>query len=342
MSHAKWHPSRGSIDICVANCDGVSADTAFNRLARYMQIRKRHPAKALPMTTRPDLTIIVHANGQPYGLRRALASIGDNPRAEIVVIDDRAAEDDGDAHPHRWLSADPRLLVLRGERQGRAQARNLGIAAARAPLVAFLDTEDVWYPGKLGPQRALHAGHPGIGFSFTDATLVNERGSAAGTALGGWPRFRARHQRAMATAFLLGSDAFAQIRAENVVTLSTVVARADLLRDANGFATDLGDAAEWDLWLRLACLAPVACVPAATAMTAMGRPAPTTRVPEERLAEIARIAARQLHALAGSAWTGGIGLRAAALRLGRMAVPAHVPAGFCQQHAQQGGQPRAG
>ena len=279
------------------------------------------------MTTRPDLTIIVHASGHPHGLRRALASIGDNPRAEIVVIDDRA-EDDSDAHPHRWLAADRRLLVLRGARQGRAQARNLGIDAAHAPLVAFLDAEDVWYPGKLGAQRALHAGHPGIGFSFTDATLVNERGVAAGTALGGWPRFRARHQGAMASAFLLGPDVFAQLRVENVVTLSTVVARADLLREARGFAADLGDAAEWDLWLRLACLAPVACVPAATAMTAMGRPAPTTRVPEERLAEIARIAARQLHAMAESAWTGGGGLRAAALRLGQMAVPGHVPVGF--------------
>jgi glycosyltransferase involved in cell wall biosynthesis len=239
------------------------------------------------MTPQPDVTILLYARGQLAGLRHALASIGDDPAAEILVIDDSSRDGTPD-----WLAAaaDPRLSVLRCAGLGRARGYNLGIATARAPLVAFLSPGDRWHPGKLGPQRALHAGHPSVGFSFTDAALPD------GNALAAWPRFHARHG-ALRTAFLLGMDALAQLCAENVATLSTVVARTDLLRETEGFAFGPAGAAEWDLWLRLAARAPVACVPAPLATIAPLR-RPTVRARRTERTRSSDIAARQLGALA--------------------------------------------
>lgn len=39
---------------------------------------------------------------------------------------------------------DPRLLVLRQPERGVSRARNLGINSARAPLIAFIDSDDTW------------------------------------------------------------------------------------------------------------------------------------------------------------------------------------------------------
>ncbi len=58
-----------------------------------------------------------------------------------------------------WLRAqsDPRLRVLRSDRNGGpSAARNLGIDAARAPVLAFLDSDDVYRPNRLSvPLRAM-------------------------------------------------------------------------------------------------------------------------------------------------------------------------------------------
>ncbi|MGD9814818.1 MAG: glycosyltransferase family 2 protein [Hyphomonadaceae bacterium] len=71
---------------------------------------------------------------------------------EVIVVDD--GSDDDTASALAGL-ADPRLIVLRHERNaGAAAARNTGIRAARGDLIAFLDSDDAWMPEKLALQVA--------------------------------------------------------------------------------------------------------------------------------------------------------------------------------------------
>lgn len=87
-------------------------------------------------------------------LPRAIESVltQDERDIELIVVDDSTDETRG------WLGTltDPRLkVILPPQRRGVSAARNLGIAAARAPIIAFLDSDDWYLPGRL--RRALDA-----------------------------------------------------------------------------------------------------------------------------------------------------------------------------------------
>src|SRR5690606_21296872 len=53
------------------------------------------------------------------------------------------------------------LQLIRKDNGGAASARNHGVAAARGELIAFLDSDDEWLPGKIAAQKRLLAGHGG-------------------------------------------------------------------------------------------------------------------------------------------------------------------------------------
>jgi hypothetical protein len=72
--------------------------------------------------------------------------------AEVIVVDD-GSTDDGAAIVS--AAAVPGLTLIRQPNRGVAAARNAGLAAATAPLVAFLDADDLWCPGHIATLIAL-------------------------------------------------------------------------------------------------------------------------------------------------------------------------------------------
>lgn len=77
---------------------------------------------------------------------------------EIVVVND-GSTDGGDAVVKS--QADPRVRVIDQSNRGVSAARNVGIAAAGQPVIAFLDADDRWQPEFLTRMRDLIAKHPG-------------------------------------------------------------------------------------------------------------------------------------------------------------------------------------
>jgi glycosyltransferase involved in cell wall biosynthesis len=95
------------------------------------------------------VSVIVPAFNRPVQLRRALRSViaQDYRDIEVIVVDDRSEP------PVALDLDDGRLRLIRAERNGGpAAARNLGIAAAQGEVIAFLDSDDAWLPGKLRTQ----------------------------------------------------------------------------------------------------------------------------------------------------------------------------------------------
>lgn len=105
----------------------------------------------------PDITVIIpffnRAGSVAVAAASALTQAG--PTLEVIAVDDGSSDDGA-----QRLNAlnDPRMRILRHEQnQGAAAARNTGVAASTAKLVAFLDSDDTFLPGKLAVQTALIA-----------------------------------------------------------------------------------------------------------------------------------------------------------------------------------------
>jgi len=101
----------------------------------------------------PNLTVVVPTSGRPSYLAVALRSLSDqNTRAsyEVLVVDD------GDLWSTAALADRLGARVVRhGERRGLNAARNTGLRASEAPLVAFVDDDVLAPPGYV---EALVAG----------------------------------------------------------------------------------------------------------------------------------------------------------------------------------------
>ena len=73
---------------------------------------------------------------------------------ELIVVNDRSP-DDLDAAMAPYL-ADERVVYVTNEKNmGAAMSRNRAMEMARGKYIAFLDSDDIWLPGKLERQLAI-------------------------------------------------------------------------------------------------------------------------------------------------------------------------------------------
>ncbi len=89
---------------------------------------------------------------------------------ELVVVDD-GSSDDSAAIVESIAQTEPRLRLLRQSNGGVSAARNTGIAATTAPLLAFLDADDTWYPEFLSTMASQLDLRPDVGVQWCRAEI---------------------------------------------------------------------------------------------------------------------------------------------------------------------------
>jgi glycosyltransferase involved in cell wall biosynthesis len=155
----------------------------------------------------------------------------DHEQLEVLVIDDASTDD---THEVVRRIGDPRLRYMRLEANaGPYVARDLAITEARGKLIAFIDDDDVWLPGKLRRQVALLTAQP-------EVSLVHS--AVRDVFPGGATRLRRLHRKA---------NDYRENLCQDRLATSTVVARRSAIQDAGGFDTSLRAFGDWDLWLRV-------------------------------------------------------------------------------------------
>lgn len=190
----------------------------------------------------PAVSVVLPTYNRAWCLREALDSVaGQGFRDfELIVVDDGSTDETacllgayGDA-----------LRVLRQPRRGVSAARNAGIAAARGKLIAFLDSDDLWLPGKLARQVEFFDRHPAALICQTEELWVKN-----GRRVNPGQRHRKR-----------GGMIFEPSLELCLVSPSAVMLRRELLDAVGRFDERLPACEDYDLWLRISCRFPVGLI----------------------------------------------------------------------------------
>ncbi len=105
-------------------------------------------------------------NHEAYAAAAATSVLDqDYERLELIAIDDGSDDATADVLEGCAAEAPPgRMRVLRHERQeGIAETRAHALSLAEGELIGLLDSDDLWLPGKVGPQVELLGAMPEVG-----------------------------------------------------------------------------------------------------------------------------------------------------------------------------------
>ncbi|MEL7687550.1 glycosyltransferase family 2 protein [Citromicrobium bathyomarinum] len=99
---------------------------------------------------------------------------------ELIIVDD-GGQDGSMEIVHSFY--DERIRIVTQANRGLAGARNSGIAAARAPYIALLDSDDRWHPEKLRLHYVHLEADKSIGVSFSGSRMIDQVGNELAVAM---------------------------------------------------------------------------------------------------------------------------------------------------------------
>ena len=160
---------------------------------------------------------------------------------EMVIVDDGST----DGTPElieRY--GDPRIKVVRQQHITLRFARAIALAHSEGEYLAFLDSDDVWYPDKLERQVATATAAGEAALVFCDADLIDAGSRRIG---------RFSDQFAYAEMDLSGTNGYFELlRRGNFIASPAPFIRTAAIRDAGGFNLGYRHVNDFELWLRLA------------------------------------------------------------------------------------------
>jgi glycosyltransferase involved in cell wall biosynthesis len=162
---------------------------------------------------------------------------------ELIAIND-GSTDDSLAILRRYELADNRVRVFSRPNQGITPTRIELVERSAAPLVAMMDADDVTHPDRLALQVGYMRDHPEVVLVGSRYSYIDPDGRPAGTSI--------------VPVADGGADAWHMSGRGCIVHQSTVMFRREEYSRVGGYSTAYPVAEDYDLWLRLAEVGPLA------------------------------------------------------------------------------------
>ncbi len=158
------------------------------------------------------------------------------PIHEIIVVDDGSTDDTREVVGQ---FAD-KIIYVNQENQGLSGARNTGIRRATGELIAFLDSDDLWYPTKIAEQVEVIEDDSEIGMVHC---AIREFDSDSGETITIWSQ--GKNNWAAEDLLLFEESAVIAIG-------STSLVRREVFGLVGDFDPDLKHSEDWDFAYRVA------------------------------------------------------------------------------------------
>ena len=116
------------------------------------------------------VSVIIPTYNRANVVQKAVDSVLDQTykNTEIIIVDDGSTDNTKQA----LLPYGSRIKYL-NKKQGVSSARNLGIKKAAGEYMAFLDSDDEWYPEKLEKQLKYFEKNPNHGMVYTSYEQIS-------------------------------------------------------------------------------------------------------------------------------------------------------------------------
>lgn len=193
----------------------------------------------------PKVSIIIPLyNKAPY-IKRALDSVLAQTiqNFEVIVVND-GSQDGGEMIVEKY--SDSRIHLINQENRGVSIARNSGVNAARADLVAFLDADDEWLPEFLEEIIALNIKYPNAGMYFSNSWKIR-----------GEESYCSRPINPEDDGLITNYFRECALRGHRIDTI-TVAVKKSIFLSLNGFNSEFKIYEDYDLWDRIAYNYPIA------------------------------------------------------------------------------------
>ena len=183
------------------------------------------------------ITVVIPVRNRERLIARAIESVTAQtlPPDEIILVDDASTDRTIDVVKSFSKSLKTLKLISLKNNVGAAQARNIAIENAKSDLIAFLDSDDVWYPDKLSKQVKELDANKNIVAAFCGVVIIK-------------PGTEYRHHYIPKPEITLNDLYHSSL----LVTMSCALVRKKALLDAGGFDETLRNCEDWDLFIRLA------------------------------------------------------------------------------------------
>jgi glycosyltransferase involved in cell wall biosynthesis len=175
--------------------------------------------------------------------REALESVRAQTMTDwrVVLVNDGSNEESTrDLEALLRELAETRITYLRKPNGGVAQARNFAIAASHSPLIALLDSDDLFYPHRLALACEKFDADPELAVLHADVENMNSVGEPLPPRApipGGVP--------------IEPMAQFNEMLRSNYISLATTTIRRAALEETGAFDPDFDTLEDKELWLRM-------------------------------------------------------------------------------------------